>query len=319
MIATAETSLVVLPPAGIHRDVPFSVYKAWPAVNKSSLDHIQDASPMHCHYRMQNPEPETDALRIGRGYHTLMLEGEAKYAEEFLIATACSATVKSSGRPCENSGSLFGPDGRWYCRTKGHSPMGSTEPGNTIGAGQDATIRGMQAGTLRCSGAREFINADGPNELSIIWQDAETGLMCKARIDMVRESWNSIGDLKTTEDASKDGFARSIDKFGYARQGAFYLRAARAVGIDCEFFSIIPVEKPEPHAAAAYKLLADAIGAGDEQIGKLLRIYAQCVESKYWPGYSDGFEDISISRWEMRKIVDEKDAQEKNVPGPSGS
>jgi hypothetical protein len=246
MIATPQAPAVVLPPPGAYPDIPFSVYRAWPAVNKSSLDDIQDFSPLHCQHRMQHPEPDTDALRTGRGYHTLMLEGEDKYAEEFLIATACSATVKSSGRPCENSGSLLGPDGRWYCRTKGHAPVGSTEPDNTIGADQDATIRGMRAGTLRCKGAREFIEADGPNELSIVWVDRETGLLCKARIDMARQSWNCIGDLKTTEDASRRGFIRSIDKYGYARQGAFYLRAAAAVGLDCEHFGIIPARRASP-------------------------------------------------------------------------
>jgi hypothetical protein len=303
-IPTEAPAAPVLPPPGIYRDIPFSVYRSWPAVNKSSLDHIQERSPLHCKFRMDNPEDETEALRIGHGYHTLALEGEDKYASEFLIASACRATVKSTGRPCENSGSLLGPDGLFYCRTKGHAPAGSAEPDNVITADQDATIRATLAGTLRCSGAREFIESPGDNELSIIWIDPETGLPCKARIDMVRAGWNSIGDLKTTEDASKDGFTRSIDKYGYQRQGAFYLRGAKAVGIDCEYFSIIPTEKSAQHAAAAYKLMGDAIGAGDEQIGKLLRIYAKCKSTGHWWGYSEGFEDISISQWEMRKIVE---------------
>lgn len=295
--------VVVLPAPGAYPDIPFAVYRQWPAVNKSSLDYIQDRSPLHCQHAQLAPSKDTDALRIGRGFHTLMLEGEERYADEFKIGTDCSATVKSTGRPCENSGSLIGIDGRWYCRTKGHAPLGSYEPENTLTLDQDAAIRGMIGGMRRCTGAREFIEAAGPNELSIVWKDVETGLMCKARIDMVRESWNSIGDLKTTEDASREGFTRSIDKWGYHRQGAFYLRGAHEVGIDCEYFSILPVEKEEPFAAGAYKLLSDGIGAGDEQIGKLLKVYAQCVETDHWPAYSDGFEDISISDWEMRKIV----------------
>jgi hypothetical protein len=173
---------------------------------------------------------------------------------------------------------------------------------------QDATIRGMRAGTLRCKGAREFIEADGPNELSIVWVDRETGLLCKARIDMARQGWNCIGDLKTTEDASRRGFIRSIDKYGYAPQGAFYLRGRRGRRHRLRALRHHPREKSEPHAAAAYKLKPDAIAAGDEQITRLLRVRAKCEETGVWPGYSETFEDISISDWEMRKIADGKDA-----------
>lgn len=308
MIATAQApTAVVLPPPGAYPNIPFAVYRAWPAVNKSSLDDIQDFSPLHCQHRMQHPESDTDALRTGRGLHTLVLEGEDRYADEFRVATACSAIVKSTGEPCKNGGSLLGIDDRWYCRTKGHAPLGSIEPDDTISAEQDTTIRGMRAGIMRCKGAREFLEADGANELSIVWVDGETGLLCKARIDMARPGWNCIGDLKTTEDASRRGFIRSIDKYGYHRQGAFYLRGAAAVGLDCEHFSIIPAEKPEPNAAGAYKLKPDAIAAGDEQITRLLRIRAKCEETGEWPGYSETFEDISISDWEMRKIADGKD------------
>ncbi len=289
-LLTTELSAGLTPPApplpapGAYLNVPFATYRAWPAVNKSTLDHIQDGSPLHCRYRMDNPEDETPALIIGRAYHTLTLEGEEAYAKEFAVAPKVDKRT--------NAGKA-----EW-------AAFEAASGGRAIlTEAQGELVRALRRGTLDCEDARKFIGSPGDNEVSILWVDAATGLACKARIDMVRESWNSIGDLKTTQEAGREKFTKSISEWGYHRQSAFYLRGAKAVGLPVEYFCIFPVEKDAPHASAAYKFTADAVGAGEEQISRLLETYARCQAMNEWPGYPGGFEDITITPWEMRKIV----------------
>ena len=131
------------------------------------------------------------------------------------------------------------------------------------------------------------IFADGKSEVSVFKNFSYGGtVLRKARLDWLPVG-NALVDIKTTQDASPESFAREIFNFRYHSQAAYYLdifndsleRPAK------ECFIIIAVEKNPPYEVALYNLHPRAIGKG-----RLLNVidlgtYIDCVQRNEWPGY----------------------------------
>lgn len=146
-----------------------------------------------------------------------------------------------------------------------------------------------------------------------------------------------IGDLKTTEDASPEGFAKSIANWRYDVQNAYYIDGTRlaleqgkcnppqegkaelsvywtdpVTGVLCrcrpdfwrgypKHFAFIAVEKKPPYAVGVYVLDSEGVEIGRAQYQHDLRVYAECVRTGEWPGYGDKIQTISIPGWHANK------------------
>jgi hypothetical protein len=286
---------------GIYDGVDFDTYKSWDAVNKSSLDEMWDRSALHYKYRLDNPEEETDAMVVGSALHTLILEPE-EFDKRYLVAQTCSAVVKSTGAMCTKDGQVF--DGkRWFCGIHGRG-IGPLPGIKRIGQKQSEIVYAMAAGILKSDVAKAFINDEGRNELSIVWDDRATGIRCKGRIDLERiGSWGSIGDLKTTESPTPWDFSRSISDYAYDRQAAWYIDGATAVGIKPESFVFICPEKKPPYDVGLFRMQSDAIAIGREQNEWLLKRLQWCRDNNAWPPATGAFEDISVPRFHFEQVM----------------
>jgi hypothetical protein len=147
-----------------------------------------------------------------------------------------------------------------------------------------------------------LLSDDGAVELSIVWLDKETGLLCKCRLDKYSAGLKAITDLKTTTDASPDKFSRAIYDYGYEIQGAHYLNGAAAAGIDATTFGIIAVENDAPWCVAVYELEPEAIGLGYDQARRLMQRYAECRRAGKFPGYPTEINRIGVPTWAANKI-----------------
>jgi hypothetical protein len=299
-----------VPAPGVYKNVPFATYRAWPAVNKSTLDHIQDGSPKHCRYRMDNPEKQTTAMLVGRAYHTLALEGEEAYGTEFKIAGRCSAVTKK-GSQCTRAGEALGASGAWFC--KQHSPDDALDPteNSALKIKDDELVRALRRGTLDCEDARKFLGSPGDNEVSVLWVDAETGLPCKARD---RHGAADVEQHRRPEDDADAGAGEDTSP-GRWRPTATQRRrpstcaAARAVGHPLRILlASSPSRRSRPTPAPPTGSPPTPSRPAKSRSAKLLRIYAQCQSSGEWYGYPGGFEEITIPRYAMRRIVEEATA-----------
>ncbi len=139
------------------------------------------------------------------------------------------------------------------------------------------------------------------SEVSVFWQDPETGLECKARIDGWAESLNCIVDLKTTEDASADAFAASMAKYRYHVQEAHYSNGIAIVkGKPLKTFRFLAVEKTAPFALKMYVLGEPERARGHELLRRDIATMKRCVDSGEWPGYGLDTEVISFKPWHLR-------------------
>jgi hypothetical protein len=199
-----------------------------------------------------------------------------------------------------------------YCDV--HSSAAQSDPNVTIllKSDYDRAIKVRDA--VFAHRASKLLPQSGQRELSVVWKDDTTGMLCKARMDGHSPAIGGgvIVDIKTTKDASKRAFEKSVWTYGYHRQGAFYLEGAKASGFAAEHFAIIAVESAPPYAVAIYRLDDGAMDAGAIEVfgtltpegraGGLLARYADCVTRNEWPGYPEDVQDVALPAWAFTQI-----------------
>lgn len=148
----------------------------------------------------------------------------------------------------------------------------------------------------------------GKAELSVYWNDAVTGELCRCRPDWWRED-DLLVDLKTTDDASPEGFAKSIANYRYDVQHPFYFDGVQqATGRTPRGFVFIAVEKKPPYAVGVYVLDQESVELGRAQYQADLRRYAECKRSDVWPGYGERIQTISVPTWHKNRNAQLLDA-----------
>ena len=151
-------------------------------------------------------------------------------------------------------------------------------------------------------GARTLLTGGIP-EVSLFWNDAKYEVPCKARIDFLRDDGGMV-DIKTTTDASPEGFGRTIASFLYHVQGSHYWSGGEHVlGASPKFFAFIAAEKEEPFGVSAQVLQVDALRIGMAKCDRALRRYAEAAASGRWGAYSDLIEPAILPAWALREAV----------------
>jgi hypothetical protein len=166
--------------------------------------------------------------------------------------------------------------------------------GKIILAPDDAARAQAMAASVRAHPAARFILAmDGAREASYTWSDEELWLACKTRPDFHTLDRRFVVDVKSTADASRDPFSKSIANYDYHVQTAWNLDALSA-----ETFLTIAVESARPYAVAVYPASPELIDAGRRRIRSAMETLADCIASGKWLGYGDQILDpIDLPHW----------------------
>ena len=239
------------------------------AVAKSWLDRI-DRTPGHLRVYLDGYRRETPAPLFGRLVHTAVLQPDLLPTEYITKPTEINRRTKIGKAEYA----------AWEKENAGRT---------IITMDQFALALAIRDSIYRNKAARALLDA-GEVEQTIVWRNSETGELCKARADKLRESL--ILDVKTTEDARPDAFAKSIAKYRYHVQTTHYEE-----GFEADRFIWLAVEKEPPYACALYA--ADDV---IRKIGKVardrnLRTYAECKAKNVWPGYEEIIKTIELPKW----------------------
>ena len=261
-------------PAGqIIPNMPAWEYHRDPSISKSGLDQFRK-SPAHFQAWLAEDREQTPAMRIGTLTHLAVLEPDS-FDEKTVIAPLVDKRTKDGKSIWEQFKAQH--DGKDIITLDEH---------NQIVAMRDSVRKHQAAGKLL---------AKGGSEISVFAVCPKTKVMCKGRFDWL--DGNTVVDLKTTEDASPEGFAKSIANYRYHIQAAHYIALAGLVGIKDATFKMIAVEKAAPYAVAVYELgAADLILAESDRI-TLLEMFSSCTQFQSWPAYSQNITTISLPRW----------------------
>lgn len=238
-----------------------------PSLSKSIIHTIIEKSPAHA--KAAHPKLNPDFQRVdeekfdlGTAAHQLFLEGESSveivYADSWRTAAAKEAREVARGY-----GRLAMLEKYW-----------------------DECCQMVAALRAQCD-AHPFgpFFTDGAAEKTLVWED-EYGVLCRARLDWLRDDLNAWHDLKTTRaSASPDAWSRTALGIGVDLQAAFYARGCRAVlGCDPDF-RFVAVETTPPYALSVFSLAPDTLALAEKKIDYALKVWATCLRNDDWPSY----------------------------------
>lgn len=276
---TTIAAPVALTP-GFHK-MSHGDYHRLDAVSNSRLSELLK-SPAHLRYRLDNPKQDTDATAFGSAFHTSLLEPEV-FEATYVVMPKFDRRTKEGKAGHEaftlmNDGKTFlDADDREHCLRMADKIRKHPFAGAICGKIADRELVGM-------------------------WLDPVSGLLCKMKIDGLAPAIKTVVDIKTTKDARRREFEKSIFTYGYYRQAAMYLGGLEILGRKFDSFVNIAIEKEAPYELAVYRVKDDVVQLGRKQLASLMRLYKQCVTAQVWPGYPEEVQEIGISDWNQKLI-----------------
>lgn len=254
----------------VHRGLPFADYLRLDGINSSRLKYMDTSARLY-RWRLAIPLPETAAKTIGRAYHTATLQPT-------LLATEVVTAPTDINRRT-NVGKAQWADF-----------MADSEGKAVLSASDYAKVLSMRDATLAHPLASEHLAAATETELTIQWTDPRTGLLLKARIDLLTDA--AVVDLKSTKDLRPGKFSWQCVEFGYPFQIAMYEDGVgHAFDRDPDStFKIIVQCSTDDLDTAVYDVPDEVIALGRSQYEAALDRLIECQESGVWPGVAWGEE-----------------------------
>ncbi len=287
----ARFTAPLMPKPGLYQSLPFDEYAAWEAVNHGILQGFS-RTPAHVRYELDHGGKEpTRSLDLGWLTHLAVLE-PARFEAGVVVPPKVDRRTKEGKATWEQFSA--GNVGKQFVQEDEY---------RKVLAMRDALLAHPTAG--------EFLRSRGVSELSVLWEDHEHGIICKARIDRVGYvgEWPIVGDVKTARNASRRAFERAIYDYGYHVQAVHYLAGLHALvpieeGRAFRRFVFFVVESEAPHCVACYELDDAALAQAEQDRQRYLRTWRQCVETGRWEGYSDGIDLASLPAWAFKAWTD---------------
>lgn len=126
-------------------------------------------------------------------------------------------------------------------------------------------------------------------QLSLFWEDAETGLSLKTRPDICKRKKNVIVNLKTAEDGSPKKFSRDLVNYDYPLQACLEISGCLATGLmeQVDNYFWLVVEKNAPYNATIYEFDKADIALCMDELRFLIYKIAKAKEENHYPGYTD--------------------------------
>src|SRR3954453_6931649 len=182
------------------------------------------------------------------------------------------------------------------------------------------------AGSIRSHPIASQAFAGGEAEMTLIWNDPETGLPCKARPDYLPSHGSWLVDLKTAASANPRSWRDPGFRLRYHARAAWYLDGAAAVlGQAPEEYWFVIVEKEAPYLVSVVSFDADALAWGRIANRKACERFAVSAAANDWPGYREAGQNhdrafrVGLPPWAMYQLQDRAEAGEftpEPVPDP---
>jgi hypothetical protein len=220
---SAET--LILPGEGIYFNMSFDEYKALPYFSRSLAKKVRFDLEEAKYYQEHGIE-ETSAMALGTAIHSMFLEPEdfAKtYVRELSFKDFSGKVILDTNKELENFLASVGEKKSgmkkeeliakvepwldpnkyviWDKELKKFYEKAALNKQQILSNENFETMMGLRASFAKRKYLPEAIK-DGYAEVTIIWKDAETGIMCKCRVDYLRPT--VITDVKSFSVTNED-------------------------------------------------------------------------------------------------------------------
>lgn len=266
------------PMEGIYLDVSRRAYDALEALNFSTLVELAK-SPAHYAHRRGNPRTDNASLQRGRLGHICTLEPKRLETDVMVW----------------DGGEKRGKE--WAAFKECHAGKEIVKPDEL------ETAMAMAAAVRRNPASARYVKG-GAAEVTMVW--TVDGHKAKGRPDYL--SAVAMVDLKTTRDASPDGFARAAFNYRMHVQAAWYSDGYAAATGKRLPYVVVAVESAPPHPVVVYRVDEDVLALGRAEYRRYLNTLSLCAQQNDWPGYSTGELALTLPRWAYNH--DEDDVSE---------
>lgn len=263
-----------------------------PSISSSGLKTIMARSPRHYWFDSplnpdRPPEPDKPHFSVGKAAHDVLLLSD-RWPECYFVLPEefnARATKEQAGLHAERTAAI--------------------KAGKTILKHEEAKAVMAMADSLRANEFAAAALANGESEVTLAWQDPETGVWLRARPDFLPAKRLIVPDLKTAANGSPAAFRRAIDQFGYHQSAALYSDGIKAIygELPTNWLHVV-LEKEPPYVVSLYELPGEDIERGRWLNRKAIRIFAECLSADRWPGYADEPVQVGLPAW-ARKTVDD--------------
>lgn len=248
---------------GLHYGIPASVYHSDPAEQPSLSSTIArvllNDSPAHAyaaHSRLGgNKKESTEAMGLGSMVHSLMDDGGEKDYEIGDFDSYKGGAAR---------------DWRDSVIASGKRPVLT----------RDLVDANPVADALR----REIPAPVGhKSEVTAIWKEGDA--YCRARFDrlVIDGFTGSVTDWKTCADVTDRGIIKSIVKYGYHIQVAFYLRGLKkCADLSDADFTLVFVETKAPYTVRRVQLTDMFMAEGNRQVDRAIELWQKCMKTNTW-------------------------------------
>lgn len=243
------------------------------ALSKSFLVKLAQ-SPAHAVAPDKPRDPRL--LEIGSAFHCMTLEPQNFEARFAILDEGLTLTTKAGKK----------------------ARAEADEAGKILLRWNDyQNIKGMADAVRAHPGARMLIDAPGPVERGIYWDDPVTSIKCKAKPDKVTANAMCI-DLKSTGDARPEEFNRIAYNLHYHWSAWWYCWGLTVTtGVPHKDYVFIVVERTEPWGVKIYFADIEMMLLAAKEIAPLKKLYARCLEKDEWPCYSTEPNYLYLPPW----------------------
>jgi exodeoxyribonuclease VIII len=267
---------------GIHEKIAPNIYRADTAVSRSDLLLMSPPARYKWEKAATKEEASTKALDFGQAFHTMMIEPEL-FDTRHVLSTY--------------------PDFRSKEAREWRDTV--TAQGKTIITKDDRErLLGMGASARAHSSYRQIMSG-ARHEVTAVGRHAGTGLMLKARPDVVPIG-NALVDFKSARDASPAGFGKAVWDFKYFQQAPHYLDvwndATTKDERKREEFLFFVVESEAPYLCSVYVTPHELIEYGRKLNNAALYTLAHCLKTNSWPGYPQEIDEFELPGWAKKEL-----------------
>nr|WP_246256671.1 PD-(D/E)XK nuclease-like domain-containing protein [Isoptericola halotolerans] len=140
----------------------------------------------------------------------------------------------------------------------------------------------------------------GEPEVSLFWDDPETGVRCKGRLDY----WHCSGVVVDLKSTGRTADPRRIDRLsydlGWHQQAAHYMAGVEwAMGERPRFIHVV-LEVDAPHFVSVVELDDEYLADGAADVRLATDAYAHCLATDDWPAYPAGIHTIAPPNYAKR-------------------
>lgn len=288
------------PPPGLYEDVTYEEYDSWEAVRPTVLKELQkDACMELCKWKVDHPKDSTASQIVGNAVHTMAMEPEL-FDKKYIFSPA---TYMKEGKKKDD------PEvktpwnwGAGKCKEWGieQAAKGLTvvKKLQQFPRPKDA-VDGM-ANAISSHKDAKLLLSGGSCEVSIVWVDESTGILCKARIDYLRpgKAGVLVIDIKTALDVNPNALSTTSYKFGYQLQAAMGWDGLVTLGEKPERYLYIFVRNKAPYLVNVVEAEEAVLNMGRSQYKWFLGEWGKCLESGEFPGYNEhGINTLMLPGW----------------------